>query len=158
MYFIKAPKCPFADDLAYMSTCLAHHNCSVAQGLARSTDVVAAILLLMAAAIAGYALFLYLQRSKKLELIGDEVRGLLGLLHSRAVTANRPAHAGVGILLFLQVRAHSHAVACTLSAYAALQEEEVDLEGKGAWAIVGVITLSLSAIFVISLVDFFMCL
>jgi hypothetical protein len=34
----------------------------------------------------------------------------------------------------------------------------VDLEGRGTWAIVGVITLSLSAIFVISLVDFFMCL
>jgi hypothetical protein len=35
--------------------------------------VVAAIMLLMAAAVAGYAIFLYLQRSKKLELIGDEV-------------------------------------------------------------------------------------
>ena len=46
---------------------------STAQGLARSTDVVAAIMLLMAAAIAGYAIFLYLQRSQKLELIGDEV-------------------------------------------------------------------------------------
>lgn len=46
---------------------------SVAQGLARSTDVVAAIMLLMAAAIAGYAIFLYLQRAQKLELIGDEV-------------------------------------------------------------------------------------
>lgn len=39
-----------------------------------------------------------------------------------------------------------------------LQEEEVDLEIKGVWAIVGIITVSLSAVFVISLVDFFMCL
>lgn len=35
--------------------------------------MVAAIMLLMAAAIAGYAMFLFLQRSQKLELIGDEV-------------------------------------------------------------------------------------
>lgn len=34
----------------------------------------------------------------------------------------------------------------------------MDLEHKGAWVIVGIITASLSAIFVISLIDFFMCL
>jgi hypothetical protein len=34
----------------------------------------------------------------------------------------------------------------------------VDLEGKGTWAIAGIIVLSLSAIFIISLVDFIMCL
>ena len=42
--------------------------------------MVAAIMLLMAAAIAGYAIFLYLQRSQKLELIGDEVRRRRGLV------------------------------------------------------------------------------
>jgi hypothetical protein len=58
------------------------------QGIARSTDVVAAIMLLMAAAIAGYAIFLYLQRSKKLDLIGDEVRGGCSLRSRAAAGAN----------------------------------------------------------------------
>lgn len=40
--------------------------------------MVAAIMLLMAAAVAGYAMFLYLDRTQKLQRIADEASGLLG--------------------------------------------------------------------------------
>lgn len=54
---------------------LAHRRISIAlQGLARSTDVVSMIMLVMAAAIAGYALLLYLQREQQLQHHTDEVR------------------------------------------------------------------------------------
>ncbi len=54
---------------------LAHRRITFAlQGLARSTDVVSMIMLVMAAAIAGYALLLYLQREQQLQHHTDEVR------------------------------------------------------------------------------------
>jgi NADH:ubiquinone oxidoreductase subunit 5 (subunit L)/multisubunit Na+/H+ antiporter MnhA subunit len=78
------------------------------KGLARSTDVVAMIMLVMAAAIAGYALLLYLQRERQLQHHTDE--------------------------------------------------ETFNIDDRGTRVIVGIITASLSAIFIISLIDFFMCL